>query len=102
MSIDQLVAVVPVSDMNTAMPWYELLVGRPPDNHPMETLVEWRITDTGWIQVFHDPERQVAEVTGRGLSLGDIQPANKGVRLCTVIDPDGNRITFIGGFRDVY
>jgi predicted enzyme related to lactoylglutathione lyase len=117
MSIDQLVAVVPVSDMNTAMPWYELLVGRPPDNHPMETLVEWRITDTGWIQVFHDPERagstllnfavddldrQVAEVTGRGLSLGDIQPANKGVRLFTVIDPDGNRITFIGGFRDVY
>src|ERR1019366_7482915 len=93
MSIDQLVAVVPVSDMNTAMPWYELLVGRPPDNHPMETLVEWRITDTGWIQVFHDPERagstllnfavddldrQVAEVTDRGLSLGDIQSANQG------------------------
>ena len=117
MSIDQLLAVVPVSDMNTAMPWYELLVGRPPDNHPMETLVEWRITDRAWIQVFHDPERagstllnfavddldrQVAEVTDRGLSLGDIHLANKGVRLCTVIDPDGNRITFIGGFRDVY
>ena len=117
MSIDQLLAVVPVSDMSTATPWYELLLGRPPDNHPMETLVEWRITDRAWIQIFHDPERagsallncavddldrQVAEVTGRGLSLGDIHSANKGVRFCTVIDPDGNRITFLGGFRDVY
>ena len=45
MSIDQLLAVVPVSDMSTATPWYELLLGLPPDNHPMETLDEWRITD---------------------------------------------------------
>jgi len=45
MSIDQPLAVVPVSDMSMATPWYELLLGRPPDNHPMETLDEWRITD---------------------------------------------------------
>jgi glyoxylase I family protein len=117
MSIDQVLAVVPVTDLNTAQPWYELLFGRSEDNHPMDTLVEWRITDTGWIQVFQDPERagstllnfavddldkQVAELVGRGLALGDIQSANKGVRLSTVIDPDGNRITFIGGFRNIY
>jgi glyoxylase I family protein len=70
--------------MSTARPWYELFVGRPEDNHPMETLVEWRITDRAWIQVFHDPDRagstplnfavddldeHVAELTGRGLAL---------------------------------
>jgi predicted enzyme related to lactoylglutathione lyase len=117
MSIDQVLAVVAVSDMTTARPWYELLMGRPEDNHPMETLVEWRITDSAWVQVFHDPQRagstllnfavddldkHVAELTGRGLVPGEIETANKGVRLCTVIDPDGNRITFVGGFRNVY
>jgi glyoxylase I family protein len=115
--IDQLLAVVPVSDMDRAPPWYELLVGRPEDNHPMGTLVEWRITDTSWISLFLDPERagstllnfavddldgHVADLTARGLALGDIQSANKGVRLSTIVDPDGNRLTFVGGFRNVY
>ena len=83
----------------------------------METLVEWRITDSAWIQVFHDPQRagstllnfavddldkHLAELTGRGLVPGEIETANKGVRLSTLADPDGNRITFIGGFRNVY
>jgi predicted enzyme related to lactoylglutathione lyase len=117
MSIEQIPAVVPVSDMDTARAWYERLVGRPADNNPMETLAEWRMTDAGWIQVFHDPERagssllnfavddlegHLAEVTARGLAPEGIQPADKGVRLSAVIDPDGNRITVIGGFRNVY
>jgi glyoxylase I family protein len=117
MTIDHVLAVVPVSDIATAGPWYELLVGRPADNRPMDSLVEWRVTDTGWIQVFHDPERagstllnfavddldtHVAELTARGLVLDKIQTANKGVRTCSAIDPDGNRITLIGGFRTVY
>jgi len=117
MSIDQVLAVVPVSDIQKARRWYELLIGRPEDNHPMETLVEWRITDTGWIQVFHDPERagstllnfavddveqHITELTARGLTPGSIESANKGVQLSSITDPDGNRITFIGGFRTIY
>jgi len=117
MSIEQVLAVIPVSDMDASSTWYECLMGRPADNHPMVTLVEWKVADRGWLQVFHDPERagstllnfavddldeHVAGITGRGLALSDIESANKGVRLSTVIDPDGNRITFIGGFRDVY
>ena len=117
MAIDHVLAVIPVSDMGVARPWYQRLMGRPEDNHPMETLVEWRITDTGWIQLFHDPERagstqlnlavddldeHVAGLRERGLTLEEIVTANKSVRLSTLIDPDGNRITFIGGFRTVY
>jgi glyoxylase I family protein len=117
MSIEQLLAVVPVSDVDRAQSWYERLMGRPEDNHPMVSLIEWRVTDTGWLQVFHDPERagsallnfavddldnHVAELAGRGLATGDIVSANKGVRLSTIVDPDGNRVTFIGGFRNVY
>ena len=117
MSIDHVLAVVPVSDIERSRRWYEALVGRPEDNHPMETLVEWRITEAGWVQIFHDPDRagstllnfavddldsQAAELTARGLELDEIQTANKGVRTASITDPDGNRITFVGGFRVVY
>ncbi len=117
MSIGHVLAVVPVSDIQASQRWYEALAGRPEDNHPMATLLEWRITETGWVQVFHDPERagstllnfavddleaQAAELAARGLVLDEIQTANKGVRTASISDPDGNRITFIGGFRVIY
>ena len=117
MPIDHVLAVVPVSDIQVAQQWYGALVGRPEDNHPMNTLVEWRITNNGWVQVFHDPERagstllnfavddlesQAAELAVRGLVLDEIQTANKGVRTASINDPDGNRITFIDGFRVNY
>ena len=117
MTIDHVLAVVPVSDVQESQRWYEDLMGRPEDNHPMDSLVEWRVTGTGWVQVFHDPERagsallnfavddldaKAAELAARGLVLDNIQTANKGVRTASINDPDGNRITFIGGFRVVY
>src|SRR5580700_82201 len=95
MSIDHVLAVVPVSDIQVARRWYEALVGRPEDNHPMDSLGEWRITETGWGQVFHDPERagstllnfavddldkHAVELAARGMPLDDIQTAGKGVR----------------------
>ena len=83
----------------------------------METLVEWRVTDTGWIQVFRDAgragtamlnfavddlERHVADLSSRSLAPGAIETANKGVQISTITDPDGNQITFIGNFRISY
>jgi glyoxylase I family protein len=41
-------------------------------------------------------------VRDRGLEPQEIVEANKGVRLSTITDPDGNTITFIGGFRVDY
>jgi len=117
MSIDHVLAVVPVTDIDRAREWYEVLFGRPEDNHPMDTLVEWRVTESGWLQVFHDPERagstlvnfavgdleaHAAELAARGVALDEILPANKGVTTASVRDPDGNRVTFIGGFQVVY
>lgn len=117
MSIDHVLSVVPVTDIRGAREWYERLIGRAPDNQPMDTLVEWRLTESGWLQVFNDPDRagnglvnfavtdldrHLAELSTRGLTPGEVQLANKNVRLSTVIDPDGNRITFIGNFRIEY
>ncbi len=117
MTIEHVLAVIPVSDINTARTWYGRLLGREPDNHPMETLIEWRATDNGWVQVTQDAERagtallnfavddlpaHRADLVSRGLAPGEIQDVNKGVQLSAITDPDGNTITFIGGFRLVY
>ncbi len=117
MFIEHVLAVVPVSDLDRADAWYEALFGRPADNRPMPTLVEWQVTNAGWVQVTVDAERagsgllNVAvddlattkgELAGRGVSTGAIQPVNKGVELLATADPDGNAITLIGNFRVTY
>lgn len=117
MKIEHVLAVAPVTDLEAATDWYTRLFGRAPDNNPMETLVEWRVTDSGWLQVFSggdsagtaavnlavtDLEDSVAELRGRGLEPGEFLDASKGVRLCPFTDPAGNTVTLIGGFRVEY
>jgi glyoxylase I family protein len=117
MAIDHVLAVVPVSDIEKSRDWYSSLFGRSADNNPMPTLVEWQVLPGAWVQVFSDPQRagsgllnfavddldsHLAQVRERGLDPGEIVDANKGVRLSTVTDPDGNTIRFIGGFRVQY
>jgi glyoxylase I family protein len=117
MSIEHVLAVVPVSDLQASNRWYEALFGRRADNNPMPTLVEWQVVPGGWVQVFTDAERagsallnfavddleaHVADLRQRGLDAGELADANKGVRLSTLTDPDGNTIRLIGGFRVRY
>jgi glyoxylase I family protein len=118
MSIEHVLAVVPVADFDAAHAWYERLFGRPADNLPMEgVLVEWRLTESGWVQITLDAERagsallnfavddldrHLADLSRRGLTPGTIEVVNKGVQLSAIRDPDGNTITFIGNFRVNY
>lgn len=117
MPFQHVLAVVPVTDLDTANAWYEKLFGRPADNNPMPVLVEWQVIPGAWVQVFVDADRagtgllnfavddldaHVAQAGGRGLAPGEIVDAAKGVRLATVVDPDGNVIRLIGGFRVAY
>jgi glyoxylase I family protein len=117
MTIDHVLAVVPVSDIERASRWYEALFGRPADNRPMASLVEWQVVPGGWVQVTRDPDRAGSgllnlavdglaaardELAGRGLEPGEVQPVNKGVELLSLSDPDGNTVTLIGNFRVNY
>ncbi|AEV71283.1 lactoylglutathione lyase family protein [Mycolicibacterium rhodesiae NBB3] len=117
MSIEHVLAVVPVSDLQASSRWYETLFGRPADNNPMPTLVEWQVVPGGWVQVFADAERagsgllnfavddletHISDLRQRGLEPGDITGASKGVHLSAITDPDGNTISLIGGFRVEY
>jgi len=118
MAIEHVLAVAPVADFAASHAWYERLFGRPADNLPMEgRLVEWRVTENGWLQVTTDPgragsalvnfavddlDRHTEDLARRGLLPGEIETVNKGVRLLAITDPDGNTITFIGNFRIKY
>jgi glyoxylase I family protein len=115
--IEHVLAVVAVSDLARADAWYEALFGRPADNRPMPTLVEWQVTGGGWVQVTVDADRAGSgllnfavddlaatkdELATRGVDTAEIQPVSKGVELSATTDPDGNAITLIGNFRVKY
>ena len=118
MTIDHVFAVVAVSDFDASHEWYRRLLGGAATNVPMPgSLAEWRLSGSGWLQMFHSPEhaghglanvavddldRHVAGLHDREIVTGEVVEANKGVRLCAVDDPDGNTITFIGNFRERY
>ena len=117
MPIEHGLAVIPVADLAVSADWYERLFHAEPTNRPMPNLVEWRLTDTGWVQVFVDGERagrsffnvavsdldaHVKGLQERGLAPGEIHDATKGVRISVIEDPDGNTVSFIGGFRVSY
>ncbi|MGZ8177269.1 VOC family protein [Williamsia sp. SKLECPSW1] len=117
MAVQHVLAAVPVRDIATARDWYARLLGRAPDNNPMPSLVEWQPVPGAWVQVHVDPERaggtqmnlavddldaEITALAARGVEVGDVVDANKGVRLAPVTDPDGNVVTLIGGFRPVY
>ncbi|MFI5509321.1 VOC family protein [Mycobacterium sp. NPDC051804] len=117
MSIEHVLAVVPVSDLQVSSRWYEALFGRPADNNPMPTLAEWQVVPGAWVQVFVDDSRagsgqlnfavddlqgHMATLRERGLEPGDVTDASKGVHLSALTDPDGNSISLIGGFRVEY
>lgn len=117
MAFTNLLAVLPVADVETSRPWFTALFGRPEDNNPMPSLIEWQVLRGAWLQVFCDADRAgsglfnlavddldatLAELRARGLEPGEVVEANKGVRLSALTDPDGNTITVIGGFRVQY
>ena len=118
MSVEHTLAVVAVSDFDTSHDWYQRLFDTPAANVPMPgELAEWRTTDTGWIQIFKSPDHaghslanlvvsdiddHITALHNRDIETGDIIEVNKGVRVCSIADPDGNTITIIGNFREQY
>ncbi|MFJ3224952.1 VOC family protein [Streptomyces sp. NPDC086783] len=110
MAFTHVLAVAPVRDIEASVAWYERLLGRPADTRPMEGLADWHISASGWLQVFRSPEhaggalvnlvvddldKALADLAGRGITAGGVQPGAQRVRFAAVHDPDGNRVTLI-------
>jgi predicted enzyme related to lactoylglutathione lyase len=110
-SISAVLAGIPVDDFGAAVNWYERLLGRAPDERPMDGLAAWHFPNTGVIQVIQDADRSggglltlsvddleqdVAELGERGLAPDAIDDATSDkVLFAQLTDPDGSAITLV-------
>jgi catechol 2,3-dioxygenase-like lactoylglutathione lyase family enzyme len=111
MPVNDVLAGIAVADLDSALGWYERLLGRPADAIPMDGLAEWHFADTGSIQLIRDAERagnalltlsvddlreHVAVLDQRGLTPGAIDDtSSERVLFASITDPEGNTITLV-------
>jgi catechol 2,3-dioxygenase-like lactoylglutathione lyase family enzyme len=107
MEIQGLFAVACVSDMERSVKWYAGLIGREPDDRPMDGLVQWRETNSAGLQLVLDVEKAGASLVTivtpnmdrarEALSVAnlELEPDVQGdfQVIAEISDPDGNRIT---------
>jgi predicted enzyme related to lactoylglutathione lyase len=108
MSTTNALASVAVSDLASAVQWYERLFGRRADSRPVPDVAEWKFEGGGWLQVYQGPERagsgsltlavssldeQVADLERCGIAAGRQMVTDK-VKVLMIKDPDGNSIAF--------
>jgi glyoxylase I family protein len=111
MSVNRILAGVAVADVDAAVPWYERLFGRPPDELPMEGLAEWHMPAGAVVQLVASADRagrslltldlddlkhELAAVRARGLDAGALDDTTSDkVLIATTTDPEGNEITLV-------
>ena len=111
MPVNRVLAALAVADVDSAIGWYERLLGRPPDALPMDGLAEWHFPRSGAIQVVQNADRageslltldvddlkdEVASMRERGLDPGAMdETTSDKVLFATVTDPEGNAITLV-------
>lgn len=107
MHLERVFAVACVSDLDRSVPWYAALIGRDPDDRPMEGLAQWRVGDRAGLQLVLDAGKSgrslltivTPEIAGARRQLAaagiELEPDLQGDfgLLAQVSDPDGNRIT---------
>jgi predicted enzyme related to lactoylglutathione lyase len=114
MAVTEFFAGVAVADFAAMLPWYERLMGKPPDFSPQEGEAVWQVAEHAWIYVVatrhegaagragkalltllvDDLDDQVARLAERGLPIGPIDLMPGAARKAVLSDPEGNRITF--------
>jgi predicted enzyme related to lactoylglutathione lyase len=109
MAITVLFAGIATGDYHSALPWYERLLGRPPDLIPHENEAAWQVAGMGWIYlvadtgragkalltlIVHDLDDHLAQLAERGFVAGEIETLAGVGRKAVITDPEGNMITF--------
>jgi catechol 2,3-dioxygenase-like lactoylglutathione lyase family enzyme len=107
MTIQCVCSGMAVARLDAAVGWYEQLLGRPPDMFPNDREAMWQLADTSWVYVVLDEERSgrglltllvddldrdLMELSARGISTGAVESAPGLYRRVVLTDPDGNRI----------
>jgi catechol 2,3-dioxygenase-like lactoylglutathione lyase family enzyme len=107
-----LFAGIPVVDYESALAWYERLLGSEPSFLPNETEAVWEIAEHRYLFIEVRPEHaghamhtifvddfdaRVQQMADRGIDPVERETYSNGVRKATYRDPDGNEIGFGGG-----
>ncbi|MFC8178154.1 VOC family protein [Rhodococcus sp. NPDC057297] len=110
MTLDSVVAILPVEDFAEARAWYTTLFGREPDIEPIEDTAEWQIAENAWVQVcvdiasagrtsvvigVRDIDAHATALTAAGITVGEIQEYPGVVKTVAAPDPAGNTVTFV-------
>ena len=107
MNLQKIYTALLTADLVAAEGWYTKLLGRGPDNRPMDTLVQWELFDKCGLALSSD-----AEIAGKGvvfLYVDDVAAERRRLQalgialgadikgdysmLAQVRDPDGNLLT---------
>jgi hypothetical protein len=105
-TFDNALAGIAVTNLASSLLWYQKLLGREADFHPMPEVAEWVFPKGGGLQVFQDAER--AGSSSVTLTLGDLDrelgdlrrnglvvdghTQSPRVHTATLRDPDGNQV----------
>ena len=115
-NINSIISVIPVTDFDFALQWYIKLFGREPDVLPMEGIAEWQLVENAWIQVCVDPERAGGTTVVVGVddieskyqtlfkatfSVGEIVEYPEVIKMFEILDPAGNKISFVEDISNV-
>jgi hypothetical protein len=107
LQIHELFAVVCVSDIERSTDWYTRLIGRVPDDRPMDGLVQWRNITGAGLQLVRNTEKAGnsmitlvipnmsktrSELEVRGLTLEADVKGDFSI-IAQINDPDHNRLT---------
>ena len=57
MAVTEVFTGVAAADYDSALTWYERLMGRPPDVLPKEHEAGWELSEAGWIYLVDDADR---------------------------------------------
>jgi catechol 2,3-dioxygenase-like lactoylglutathione lyase family enzyme len=107
MKLQKAYTALRTADLAAAEGWYTKLFGRRPDYRPMDTMVQWELSDHGGVALSTDDDiagrgvmflivddvaAERRRLQGLGIALGDDMKGDYST-LAQVRDPDGNLIT---------
>lgn len=107
MKLQKIYTALLTADLAAAEGWYTGLLGRGPDNRPMDTLVQWELFDQGGLGLSTDEEiagkgvmflyvedlaAERRRLQALGIELGNDIKGDYST-LAQVRDPDGNLLT---------